>query len=125
MRTTILLLPCLILTGCLTIPSTGIYENPVLRNHRQQYLANNPQLTPNIRHAITSQQVTSGMSRADVMAAWGPPASCSRVLASPDARTVCLYTDRRTSVILDRTYRDTSYKSVYFESGRVVDWQRH
>lgn len=113
------------LHGCFTLPNTGIYENPVLRNHRQQYLAQNPQLPPDIRQAIASQQIMSGMSRMDVMAAWGPPSSCSRVFTASPSRTVCVYTDKRTSVVLDRTYRDIDYKSVYFESGHVVDWQLH
>jgi hypothetical protein len=67
----------------------------------------------------------AGMSRGDVMAAWGPPASCSRVMAVTPSQTICVYTDKTTSVVLGRTYRDTDYKSVYFEAGRVVDWQRH
>jgi hypothetical protein len=126
MQTAILILTCLALISCVaTMPNTGIYENPVRRNHRQQYLAQNPQLPSNIRQAIASQQVISGMSRTDVMASWGAPKSCSRVFASPQERTVCLYTDTTRSVVLDRTYRDTDYKSVYFESGRVVDWQLH
>jgi hypothetical protein len=126
MRTAILILTCLALTSCaMTMPNTGIYENPVLRNHRQQYLAQNPQLAPDIRRAIASQEVMTGMSRAEVMAAWGPPKSCSSVFTSPQSRTVCLYADTTRSVVLGRTYRDTDYKSVYFESGRVVDWQLH
>lgn len=126
MRMVPLILICVGLTGCVTtIPQTGWYENPVLRNHRQQYLVQNPQLAPDIRQAIASQQVVTGMSRTDVMAAWGPPASCSSIFTDPQSRTVCLYTDKSTSVVLGRQYRDTDYKSVYFEAGRVVDWQLH
>lgn len=125
MRIMLLTLLCIGLTSCVTIPQTGVYESPVLRNHRQQYLAQNPQLAPEIRQAIASQQVITGMSREAVMAAWGPPASCSRIFTDPASRTVCLYTDTTRSSILGQSYRDTDYKSVYFESGRVVDWQLH
>ena len=120
-----LILITLMLTACVTIPSTGIYENPVLRNHRQQYLAQNPQLPPDVRQAIASQHVMAGMSRMDVMASWGPPASCSRILGGPGSKMVCLYTDTTRSSVLGQSYRDTDYKSVYFEAGRVVDWQLH
>jgi hypothetical protein len=113
------------LAGCLTIPDEDAYENPVLSNHRRQYLAQHQNLPADIRHAIASKKVVAGMSRNDVMAAWGPPRSCSRVMNDPAGRTVCLYADTSTSVVLDRRYRDTSYKSVYFEGGRVVDWQFH
>jgi hypothetical protein len=113
------------LVGCQTIPHQGLYENPVRSNYRQQYLAQNPQLPTGIRQAITSQRVINGMSRMDVMAAWGPPSSCSRILGSPDSGVVCFYKDTTTSVVLDRRYRDTTYKSVYFVHGIVVDSQYH
>ena len=125
MMRTLLLVLCLMLASCVTMPNTGIYENPVSRNHRQQYLAQNPQLAPEVRQAIASRQIITGMSRMDVMAAWGPPKSCSSIFTVTPSQTVCLYADRTTSVVLDRTYHDTDYSSVYFESGRVVDWQLH
>ena len=125
MKISVLLTTWMLCTSCLTIPNQGLYENPVLRNHRQQYLAQNPQLPPQILQAIASKQVIAGMSRSDVTAAWGPPVSCDRIFTDPASRTVCLYADRTTSVVLDRTYRDIDYKSVYFEAGRVVDWQLH
>lgn len=124
MRSLISTCTILLLAGC-TIPHTGLYENPVRRNFREQYLAQHPSLNPEIHAAITSQRVIYGMNQMEVMAAWGPSTSCSRVLNDPRHRTVCLYTDKSTTMVLDRTYRDTSYKSVYFENGMAVDWQQH
>ena len=126
MRTILLSLCCVLgLSACVTIPTSGVYENPVLRNHREQYLAQNPSLAPNIRQAIVSQDIVQGMSRMDVMASWGPPASCSSIFTVSPSQTVCIYTDTVRSSVLGQSYKDTYYKSVYFESGRVVDWQLH
>ena len=126
MRTMLLILGCILgLTACVTMPYQEYYENPVRRNFRQQHLAQNPQLTPDIRQAITSRQVIAGMSRMDVAAAWGPPVSCSRVFTDPQSRTVCLYTDKESALLLGPRYKDIFYNSVYFEAGRVVDWQLH
>jgi hypothetical protein len=113
------------LTACVTIPNSGVYENPVLRNHREQYLAQNPSLPPDIRQAIVSQQVVAGMSRTDVMAAWGPPKSCSSNFSVSPSQTVCVYTDTVRSSVLGRSYKDIYYKSVAFAAGHVVDWQLH
>jgi hypothetical protein len=122
MRRLLFMTCTVLLTACVAqMPSTGLYENPVRRNYRQQYLAQNPQLPPDMRAAIESQRIIEGMPREAVMAAWGPPSTCSRI----GIRTVCIYTETTRTVILGRTYRDTDYNSVTFEHGRAVDWQLH
>ena len=90
-----------------------------------RYLRDHPELTLRIREAIRTSQVVTDMTRLDMMAAWGPPASCRRTLGSHDTRTVCLYKDVTRSQILDRRYTDVSYKSVLFEDSIVTDWQQH
>ena len=110
------------LTGCMMRWDPNA---PFQTAHQTRYLRDHPELTLRIREAIRTSQVVTDMTRLDVMAAWGPPASCSRTLGSHDTRTVCLYKDVTRSQILDRRYTDVSYKSVLFEDGIVTDWQQH
>lgn len=119
-----LLVSVIALGGCV-MSQTGRAENPVRQQYRQQYLAQHPTLAPEIRQAISAREVIPGMTREQVMAAWGPPASCRRTYGEGARDTVCLYTDRATIIGGPTMYTDQRYKSVYFQRGVVVDWQWH
>ena len=116
----LLVLSLIVVAGC--VINT---ENPVVRRNRQQYLANNPSLFPVIRAAIEEKRVIVGMTREQVTASWGPPSTCSRTYGDPKSGTVCLYYDSATVIAGRTTYTDRRYKSVYYENGKVVDWQHH
>lgn len=125
MKSLINILIVVILTGCV-MPQTGMYENPVIANYRAQYLRDNPGLSPEMRNAIQQRRILHGMSRESVMAAWGPPATCSRTYGDPTDSVVCLYYDTvRIVTGIAPTTSHREYKSVYFVDGKVVDWQLH
>jgi hypothetical protein len=106
----------LLLTGCAM--GTG---DPFVNYHRKQFLAAHPSLEPSTREAIQAGRILPGMSRAEVMAAWGPPKTCSSV----GSRVVCLYEEQTPMFAGRQTYTDRRYNSVVYERGAVVDWQLH
>jgi outer membrane protein assembly factor BamE (lipoprotein component of BamABCDE complex) len=114
------LVAMLLLSGC--VMNT---ENPVVRMNRRTYLANNPQISPVYSTAIKEKRIIVGMTREQVMAAWGPPSTCSRAYGDRTHDTVCLYYDTAMVVAGRTTYTDRRYKSVHYDAGRVVDWQWH
>jgi len=101
--------------GCASFKSSKEYWKGV----HEKYIADHPDIAPEVAEAIRRAEILMGMSEAEVVASIGRPHTINRSTLTWGTRAVFAYQNPNLSPLRPK------YTFVYFRDGHVTSWSKN